>query len=195
MEQPKVQYSDEDLQEFKTLIDARIEKAQEELLFTRQQIEELSESGFNQQNGDMYDDSGAHADLEFMQRMSVRQQKFIDDLQKALLRIQNKTYGVCIVTGELIPKERLRVVPHATKSVDGKILANKNKPSAAAEPGAETASFSTDDEDRRPAIKPVSDKVRIPGSKRASGEEDWELDNETLEDAGYRTPPGDDDEN
>lgn len=195
MEQPKVRYSDEDLQEFKTLIDARIEKAQEELLFTRQQIEELSESGFNQQNGDMYDDSGAHADLEFMQRMSVRQQKFIDDLQKALLRIQNKTYGVCIVTGDLIPKERLRVVPHATKSVDGKILANKNKPSVAAEPGAETASFSTDDEDRRPAIKPVSDKVRIPGSKRASGEEDWELDNETLEDAGYRTPPGDEDEN
>lgn len=195
MEQPKVRYSDEDLQEFKTLIDARIEKAQEELLFTRQQIEELSESGFNQQNGDMYDDSGAHADLEFMQRMSVRQQKFIDDLQKALLRIQNKTYGVCIVTGELIPKERLRVVPHATKSVDGKILANKNKPSMAAEPGAETASFSTDDEDRRPAIKPVSEKVRIPGSKRAGGGEDWELDNETLEDAGYRTPPGEDDDN
>lgn len=130
--EPK-RYSDEDLQEFKTLIEEKMAKAKEELEFTRSQIAELNETGFNQQGGDMYDDSGAHADLEFMQRMASRQEKFIDDLQKALYRIQNKTYGVCIITGDLIPKERLRVVPHATKSVDGKNIANASKAGPAAE--------------------------------------------------------------
>jgi len=192
LNEPKVRYSDEDLQEFKELILQKITKAEEELVFTNSQITELSDTGFNQQNGDMYDDSGAHADLEFMQRMSVRQQKFIEDLQKALLRIQNKTYGICTITGELIPKERLRVVPHATKSVDGKNIANKSKTGVPeGEASAEGFGF---EEAKRPPGKPIGDKVRVPGTRAANGE-DWELDNETLEDAGYRTPPpGGDDE-
>lgn len=194
MDQPKVRYSDEDLQEFKTLIEARIAKAEEELTFTRSQISELSDTGFNQQNGDMYDDSGAHADLEFMQRMSIRQQKFIEDLQKALLRIQNKTYGVCIVTGELIAKERLRVVPHATKSVDGKNIANKNKPSGPAETSTSEGGFGGGDDDNRPTGKPVSDQVRMSTPKRSGNSDEWEPDNETMEDAGYRNPPPSDDD-
>jgi len=182
--EPK-RYSDEDLQEFKTLIEEKQAKAQEELEFTRSQIAELNETGFNQQGGDMYDDSGAHADLEFMQRMATRQEKFIDDLQKALYRIQNKTYGVCIVTGDLIPKERLRVVPHATKSVDGKNIANANKivPTGDGEGGD-----GTQEEAKRPLGKPIGDKVRLPQNKRVGpgASEEWEPDNENIEDAGYR---------
>jgi len=190
MEEPKVRYSDSDLQEFKTLIEAKIAKAQEELEFTRNQITELSDTGFNQQNGDMYDDSGAHADLEFMTRMAARQVKFIEDLQKALLRIQNKTYGICTVTGTLIPKERLRVVPHATKSVDGKNIANKNKVPPGTE--GESDAFPTE-ESARPAGKPVADQVRL-SAPRTKASDDWELDNETLEDAGYRHLPSEEEE-
>ncbi len=186
--EPKVRYSDEELLEFKELIVQKIAKAEEELVFTNSQISELSDTGFNQQNGDMYDDSGAHADLEFMQRMAIRQQKFIEDLHKALLRVQNKTYGICIVTGELIPKERLRVVPHATKSVDGKNQVNKVKAGGFSDAEANIDGFGFE-EAKRPAGKPIGDKVRVPGS-RPPGSEEWEMDNETLEDAGYRTPPG-----
>lgn len=194
----KVRYSDEDLQEFKVLIEDKLAKAQEELDFTQQQIAELNENGFNQQGGDWYDDSTAHTDLELLQRMAQRQQRHIQDLRNALLRIQNKTYGVCIVTGQLIDKQRLRLVPHATKSIDGKNIANAN----AAPSGDSNVTTSAPDpfldDSERPAAKPVADKVRIPNAKRtrpggAAGE-DWEMDNETLEDAGYNTKKFDDDE-
>ena len=112
----KIRYSDEDLKEFKELIEKKIAKAREEYEFTERQITELNENGFNQQGGDMYDDSSSHAELELMQRMALRQQRHIQDLANALLRIQNKTYGICTVTGKLIDKNRLRLVPHATKA-------------------------------------------------------------------------------
>lgn len=60
-------------------------------------------------------------------RLAARQQKFIKDLDAALIRIENKTYGVCRVTGKLIPKERLMIVPHATTTIEGKEMENKNK--------------------------------------------------------------------
>ena len=100
--EPKVRYSDEELLEFKQIIDKKLAKALEELDFTQKQIDELNENGFNQQGGDWYDDSSAHTDLEMQQRMAARQQRHIQDLRNALLRIQNKTYGICIVTGQLI---------------------------------------------------------------------------------------------
>ena len=125
----KVRYSDEDLLEFKQLIEEKLAKAEEELNFTQKQIDELNENGFNQQGGDWYDDSSAHTDLEMQQRMAARQQRHIQDLRNALLRIQNKTYGICIVTGQLIDKSRLRLVPHATKSIDGKNMSLTNNTS------------------------------------------------------------------
>jgi DnaK suppressor protein len=200
MQEPKVRYSDEDLQEFKELIEQKMAIAKEELTFTQAQITELSDTGFNQQNGDMYDDSSAHTDLEFKQRMATRQGKFIADLQNALYRIQNKTYGVCTVTGTLIAKERLRAVPHATKSVDGKLIANKNKPVGSAAPTAASSTVEGGDpfgtEEKRPAGKPIGNKVRLGGMKSKNGRsEEWEVDNETIEDAGYRSTPGDDEDN
>ncbi|MBL7805067.1 MAG: TraR/DksA family transcriptional regulator [Saprospiraceae bacterium] len=180
--EPKVRYSDEELQEFKTLIDEKIAKAQEELDFTNQQIAELNENGFNQQGGDWYDDSTAHTDLELLQRMAARQQRHVQDLKNALLRIQNKTYGICIVTGQLIDKQRLRLVPHATKSIDGKNIANAGKEVPLE--GGDGEAFPGTDE--RPA-KPIGDKVRIASGKRPprNGGDDWEPDNESMEDAGY----------
>lgn len=190
----KVRYSDQELQEFKTLIENKLQLAFEEHTRTQQQINDLNENGFNQQGGDLYDDSTAHTDLELLQRMASRQTRYIQDLRNALQRIQNKSYGICTVTGQLIDKNRLRLVPHATKSVDGKNLANSGVLSNAAEP---SAAYGTplSDNDSAIAVKPVSEKVRIPGSRQnRPAAEEWEMDNETIEDAGYRQRKFEEDE-
>ncbi|MFN0035222.1 MAG: TraR/DksA family transcriptional regulator [Saprospiraceae bacterium] len=189
----KVRYSDEDLQEFKVLVDERLVQAQEELSTTERQIADLNENGFNQQGGDWYDDSTAHTDLEMLQRMLQRQQRFVQDLKNAALRVINKTYGICIVTGELISKERLRLVPHATKSMDGK--AQSSTTARPTQTGGSSDPFDADLEERS-AGKPIGDKVRLTNGKRpthASGD-DWEIDNEALEDAGYTRRKNDDDD-
>jgi RNA polymerase-binding transcription factor DksA len=187
----KLRYNDEELQEFKALIESKLALAKEEAGRTDQQITDLNENGFNQQGGDWYDDSTAHTDLEMLQRMLLRQQRYVTDLHNALLRIQNKTYGICIVTGQLISKERLRLVPHATKSIDGKNIANSNSGRDAVSdggPGIDT--FSDGPEEERNTPKPVSDKVRGVSNKakRPPNGEDWEPDNDTMEDAGYNPP-------
>ncbi len=181
--EPKVRYSDADLQEFKVLIDEKLNVAQEELNTTERQISDLNENGFNQQGGDWYDDSTAHTDLEMLQRMLTRQQRHVQDLRNALLRIQNKTYGICSVTGQLISKERLRLVPHATKSIDGKNMANAGREMHS--DSVNSDSFPTLENDR-PAGKPIGDKLRLPNAKRtASSNEEWEGDSETTEEPGY----------
>jgi RNA polymerase-binding transcription factor DksA len=194
-QEPKVRYSDEDLQDFKALVEEKLVLAQEELDTTQRQIDDLNENGFNQQGGDWYDDSTAHTDLEMLQRMLTRQQRHVQDLKNALLRVHNKTYGICTVTGNLIEKERLRLVPHATKSVDGKNIANAGHREAYGESsGGEI--FSGEDEPERPHGKPIGDKVRLPNGKRpprGTGD-DWEIDNETMEDAGYDKRKFEDDE-
>jgi RNA polymerase-binding protein DksA len=189
----KNRYSDEELQEFKVIIDERIVKVKTELDFTEQQIAELNENGFNQQGGDWNDDATIHADLEFLQRMAARQARLLKDLNNALLRIQNKTYGVCTVTGELIDKGRLRLVPHATKSVDGKNIANSSVPRPADQTSKDP--FSGLEDDKKGPAKAIGNKVRIPGANvpKKSGE-DWEPDNETLENAGFEKDPNDEDE-
>lgn len=106
----KTRYSDEELQEFKELILAKIEKATKE-------YEELRADLTNSEGNDVTDTSPTFKVLE---EGAERQMKFIQHLQAALVRIENKTYGICRETGKLIPKERLRAVPHATLSVDAK---------------------------------------------------------------------------
>ncbi|MGN0220156.1 MAG: TraR/DksA family transcriptional regulator [Muribaculaceae bacterium] len=118
----KTRYSDEELQEFKEIILAKLDKAQKE-------YENLTASLRNSYGNDIADTSptfkvleeGASTrDREDMARLAERQRTFINHLQAALVRIENKTYGICRVTGKLIPKERLRAVPHATLSIDAK---------------------------------------------------------------------------
>jgi len=182
--EPTIRYSDAELEEFRVLIEEKIVKAEEELLFTQRQVEELNENGFNQQGGDWYDDSTAHTDLELLQRMALRQQRHIQDLRNALLRIQNKTYGICTVTGQLIDKSRLRLVPHATKSMEGKSKTSSGRDTGGGASG--NGDFFSEDEER-PTPKPIGDKVRLPAGKRSnSGGDDWEIGSESMESAdGY----------
>lgn len=117
-----MRYSDEELQEFKELILAKLEKANLE-------YERLRSNLTNLDGNDVADTSptfkileeGANTlNKEEVGHLAQRQMKFIQNLQAALVRIENKTYGVCRMTGKLIPKERLRAVPHATLSVEAK---------------------------------------------------------------------------
>ncbi|MDD2538221.1 MAG: TraR/DksA C4-type zinc finger protein [Bacteroidales bacterium] len=118
----KLRYSDEELQEFKTLINEKLAQA-------RADYEELKAVVTHSQSNDTEDTSptfkvleeGASAlSKEEAGQLALRQHKFIQSLETALIRIENKTYGVCRETGKLIPKERLRLVPHATLSVEAK---------------------------------------------------------------------------
>lgn len=118
----KTRYSDEELQEFKEIILAKLAKAQ-------QDYDMLKANETNSEGNDTADTSPTFKILEEgantlgkeeAGRLAERQLKFIQHLQAALVRIENKTYGICRVTGKLIPKERLRAVPHATMSVDAK---------------------------------------------------------------------------
>jgi RNA polymerase-binding transcription factor DksA len=192
----KLRYSDEDLQEFKELVSSKLAQAQDELSTTERQIADLNENGFNQQGGDWYDDSTAHTDLEMLQRMLTRQQRHVQDLKNALLRIQNKTYGICTVTGQLISKERLKLVPHATKSIDG-----KNMTSAGRELGGVSANtgdfFAGGESEDRPLGMSAGDiNTRLPNSRKnnSGGGEEWEVDNENMEDSSYQRRKFDDDE-
>ncbi len=190
-QEPTVRYSDEELEEFRLLILEKLAKAEEELAFTQKQIEELNEVGFNQQGGDWYDDSSAHADLELLQRMAQRQERHIQDLRNALLRIQNKTYGICTVTGQLIDKNRLRLVPHATKSLEGKAIANSQRTA----PADATAGLYDEEGDRSTKpTRPIGDRVRLPNTFLSSDTRDeWEISGETMENAeGYTIQKMDD---
>ncbi len=118
----KTRYTDEELEEFRDLILDKLTKAKEE-------YEGLKASITNSDGNDVTDTSPTFKVLEEgastlskeeAGRLAQRQMKFIQDLQAALIRIENKTYGICRETGKLIPKERLRAVPHATLSIEAK---------------------------------------------------------------------------
>lgn len=115
-----LRYSDAELEEFKALILEKLEKANNELSYMRQQIVDINSNGSDQQGGDYMDDSSLHTEVEMLNQMVSRQQQFIRNLENALIRVKNKKYGVCTITGKLIDKKRLLLVPHATKSIAGK---------------------------------------------------------------------------
>ena len=112
-------YNDEDLAEFKIMIDKKLEEAREQMETLREQLTELNNSGDENRAG-TFDDGASNWQREHLNKLASRQQRFIRDLEHALIRIKNKTYGVCVVTGKLIDKQRLMLVPHATKTVEGK---------------------------------------------------------------------------
>jgi len=116
-------YSDAELQEFETLIEQKLEKAHKEL--DCQQIIEVNQNGNDAQGGDWTDDSSSHTELEMLNKMVGRQLQFVRNLDNAILRIKNKTYGICRVSGKLIDKKRLMLVPHATQSIAAKEAQSK----------------------------------------------------------------------
>jgi RNA polymerase-binding transcription factor DksA len=115
-----VRYSDADLAEFQQVVEKKLDKAKEELGYLQEQILEITENSGDDHGGDWMDDSSTNNDIEFLNNMAIRQRKYIQDLENALVRIRNKTYGICMVTGQLIDKRRLLAVPTATKSVEAK---------------------------------------------------------------------------
>lgn len=115
-----VRYSDEDLEAFRVIVDEKLLLAQEQLDHLQEQILEISETANDDHGGDWVDDSAVSTDLEMLGNMASRQQKYIQDLLNAQLRIKNKTYGICVITGELIDKRRLMAVPTTTKSLTAK---------------------------------------------------------------------------
>ncbi|MCB0581975.1 MAG: TraR/DksA C4-type zinc finger protein [Phaeodactylibacter sp.] len=114
----KTRYSDEELEEFRVLIEKKLERAQEQLQFYLDQLSELADNPDAKVKG--LDDGIGTAESERLTNMAGRQRRHIQHLENALIRIRNKAYGVCRVTGKLISKERLKAVPHATLSIEAK---------------------------------------------------------------------------
>jgi RNA polymerase-binding protein DksA len=122
MSEVSLRYSDEELEEFKVLIESKMDKARKELEFYQEQIR--SESDDNKFHG--LEDGSYTTERESLNQLASRQIKFMQHLEKALMRIENKTYGICRETGKLIAKARLKAVPHATLSIEAKLAEKKD---------------------------------------------------------------------
>ena len=122
MEEPKVRYSDEELEEFRKIVLARLEVAQHDYDSLMEQLNEHDESETDETLPTYHtlEEGSSLQSKETLMNMVLRAQKFVQGLKAALVRIDNKTYGICRETGKLIPKERLRAVPHATLSIEPK---------------------------------------------------------------------------
>jgi len=123
----KTRYSDEELKEFDVLISDKLEKARVELNYIKDSLTRKNDSGTDNTAGTMkvLEDGADTSEKENLTQLAARQQKFIQQLENASIRIKNKTYGVCVDTGKLIPKERLRAVPHTMHSIEAKLSKSK----------------------------------------------------------------------
>ena len=118
----KLRYSDEELQEFKNIINEKLRLARRDFNSMMQKLMNADGNGVEDTSPTYkaLEEGSASQSKEEIAQMANRQQKFIQGLEAALVRIENKTYGIDRITGQLIPKERLRIVPHATLSVESK---------------------------------------------------------------------------
>lgn len=123
---PTMRYSDSDLNEFREIIQKKLDAAKKELAYLQGLITRKDEGGDMDEARYMtMEDGSVSMEREQLSQMASRQITFIDHLEKAMMRIENKTYGICRVTGKLIDKARLRAVPHATLSIEAKQMMNK----------------------------------------------------------------------
>lgn len=124
----KTRYSDKELIEFKELIIKKLEDARKELVNLQAALNSANEHGTDDTANTfkVLEDGSDTLAKEEAGQLAARQKKFIEQLENALIRIENKTYGVCRVTGKLIPKERLRAVPHTTQSIEAKLQQYKD---------------------------------------------------------------------
>lgn len=119
----KNRYSDEELQQFKQLILDKLDAARNEFKYYQDQLLHANVNGTEDTSNSYVtlEEGSVTMDKEHYGQLASRQRKFIDHLENALIRIENKTYGICRETGKLIPKERLMAVPHATLSMEAKL--------------------------------------------------------------------------
>jgi len=122
----KTRYSDAELLEFKQLITGKLNSAKEELSMLATSLSNPNANGTDDTAGTFktLEDGSATLEKEQINQLAARQKKFIENLEAALVRIENKTYGICRETGKLIQKERLKAVPHATLSMEAKLKQN-----------------------------------------------------------------------
>lgn len=122
MAKDKTRYSDKELDEFKALILKKLEEASEDLKLLQDSLSHNDDHGTDDtgRSFNMMEDGSETLSREEMAQLAARQERFILNLRNALIRIENKTYGICRETGKLIRKERLMLVPHATLSIEAK---------------------------------------------------------------------------
>jgi len=121
----RTRYSDEELKEFENLINKKLDKAREEYKILKDTLNRNNDEGTDATSGGntkVLEDGAETAEKENLSQLAARQQKYITNLENALIRIKNGTYGICSVTGKLIPKERLIAVPHTTQSIEAKMM-------------------------------------------------------------------------
>ncbi len=120
----KIRYSDTDLAEFKEIILKKIEKAKSDLDLIKSAYMNDLNNGTDDTSPTFkaFEEGSETMSKEANSQLAIRQEKFIRDLKNALFRVENKTYGICKVTGKLISKDRLKIVPHATMSIEAKNL-------------------------------------------------------------------------
>lgn len=123
----RTRYSDQELKEFEQIILEKIEKAQAALEDIKSTLSRKNDTGTDNTAGTLkvLEDGADTVEKENLSQLAARQQKFISNLQNALIRIKNGTYGVCVDTGKLISKERLKAVPHTMHSIEAKLKQNK----------------------------------------------------------------------
>jgi DnaK suppressor protein len=120
---PQLRYSEDELKEFELIIADKLANSKRELAYIRESLSRKNESGTDL-TGSGYlslEDGAETAEKEHLNQLASRLQKFTAQLETAMIRIKNGTYGVCIETGRLIPKERLRAVPHTQHSIEAKL--------------------------------------------------------------------------
>ena len=124
MIEQQIRFSDAELQEFKELINLKLDKAKNDLELIKSAYLNDSNNGTEDTSPTFkaFEEGSETMSKEANSQLAIRQEKFIRDLKNALIRIENKTYGICKVTGKLINKERLKIVPHATMSIEAKNL-------------------------------------------------------------------------
>ena len=122
----KNRYTDKELERFKNIIIKKIDKAQQDLELLRSAYMNDSDNGTDDTSPTFkaFEEGSETMSKEANTQLALRQEKFIRDLKNALIRIENKTYGICRITGKLIKKKRLMVVPHATLSIEAKNMQN-----------------------------------------------------------------------
>lgn len=123
----KTRYSAEELMEFEELINVKLDKARTELNYIKETLSRSNDSGTDNTSGNskLLEDGADTMEKESLSQLAARQQKFIINLENALIRIKNGTYGICVDTGKLINKDRLRAVPHTMHCIEAKLAQNK----------------------------------------------------------------------
>ncbi|ADB41612.1 TraR/DksA family transcriptional regulator [Spirosoma linguale] len=123
----KKRYSEEDLKEFEELISQKLDATRSELNYIKETLSKRNDSGTDNTSGNskLLEDGADTSERENLSQLAARLQKFIQQLDAAMVRIKNGTYGICKDTGKLIPKERLRAVPHTQQTIEAKLRQSK----------------------------------------------------------------------